>query len=376
MSLFPSRNRRLLKAKRQRQSFPADSCGQRDRRDWRDWQGARGCRKLVVQRPSRTTMPTYSRLTGAPRYTIEAIKCNVSPQNEVADAIGKHPSSVSRELRRLCVCRDYGIVDAQRDADSKTNGGTRCDAALLDLAASKLREDQWSPEPISAWIKREELGDLSHEALYQHDYRDKATGGSLHLQLRHRYKAYRKRGSGRERRGRLKDQVMIDQRPAIVDERSRIGDWEMDTVIGRSGGPVLVTMVERISRYTLIALCASREASEVGAAILRSMNAHSEKVLTTTYDNGKEFALHRLLAEILGADAYFAYPNHTWERGLNENTNGLIRQHFPKGANFAKFTSVQVRKVERKLNRRPRKCLDYRTPHDIFNSLPLVALAA
>lgn len=331
-------------------------------------------------------MPTYSRLTREQRYTIEAMNRNGSPQKEIADAIGKHPSTVSRELRRLGVCWNYCFVEAQRDAQSKTNGGKRCDAALLDLAASKLREEQWSPEQISAWIKREKLGALSHETFYQHVYRDKATGGSLHLHLRHRYKAYRKRGSGRERRGRLKDQVMIDQRPAIVDERSRIGDWEpersgdsrwqMDTVIGRPGGPVLVTMVERVSRYTLIALCASREASEVGAAILRSMNAHREKVLTTTYDNGKEFALHKLLAEILEADAYFAHPYHSWERGLNENTNGLIRQYFPKGTDFAKVTPAQVKKVERKLNRRPRKCLDYRTPHDIFNSPPLVALAA
>jgi IS30 family transposase len=321
-------------------------------------------------------MPTYSRLTREQRYTIEAMNRNGSPQNEIANAIGKHPSTVSRELRRLGVCRDYCSVEAQRDAESKTNGGKRCDAALLDLAASKLREDQWSPEQISAWIKREGLGALSHETFYQHVYRDKARGGSLHLHLRHRYKAYRKRGSGRERRGRLKDQVMIDQRPVIVDERSRIGDWEMDTVIGRSGGPVLVTMVERFSRYTLIALCASREASEVGAAILRSMNPHREKVLTTTYDNGKEFALHKLLAEILEADAYFAHPYHSWERGLNENTNGLIRQYFPKGTDFAKVTSAQVKKVERKLNRRPRKCLDYRTPHDIFNTPPPVALAA
>lgn len=321
-------------------------------------------------------MPTYSRLTREQRYTIEAMNRNGSPQIEIAKAISKHPSTVSRELRRFGACRDYCFVDAQRDAESETNGGKRCDPALLALAAIKLREEQWSPEQISAWIRLEGHGALSHETLYQHIYRDKATGGSLHLHLRHRFKAYRKRGSGRERRGRLTDQVMIDQRPAIVDARARIGDWEMDTVIGRPGGPVLVTMVERVSRYTLIALSASREACEVGAAILRSMNAHRDKVLTTTYDNGKEFALHKLVAELLEADAYFAHPYHSWERGLNENTNGLIRQYFPKGADFAKVTSAQVKKVERKLNRRPRKCLDYRTPQAIFNSPPPIALAA
>src|SRR5690606_9849847 len=150
------------------------------------------------------------------------------------------------------------------------------------------REEQWSPEQISGWMAREGHGSVSHETIYQHVYRDKAAGGDLHTSLRHRCKSYRKRGSERERRGQLKDQTMIDARPAVVEERSRIGDWEMDTVIGRPGGPVLVTMVERVSRYTLIALAASREAVEVGAAILEAMGRHRDQVLTMTYDNGKE----------------------------------------------------------------------------------------
>jgi len=321
-------------------------------------------------------MPTYSRLTREERYTIDAMNRNGSQQKEIAAVIGKHPSTVCRELRRLGMDRDYCFLDAQRDADRRMNGGKCSDSKLLALAVSKLREEQWSPEQISAWMKREGHGELSHETIYRHVYRDKAAGGDLHLHLRHRCKSYRKRGAERERRGRLKDQVMIDQRPAIVGERSRIGDWEMDTVIGRPGGPVLVTMVERVSRYTLIAISASRDATEVGAAILSAMGEHRGKVLTQTYDNGKEFALHKLLAEILGAEAYFAHPYHSWERGLNENTNGLIRQYFPKGTDFAKVTAGQVKEVEMKLNRRPRKCLDYRTPHDIFNSPPPVALAA
>lgn len=119
---------------------------------------------------------------------------------------------------------------------------------------------------------------------------------------------------------------MIDQRPAIIDERSRIGDWEMDTVIGRPGGPVLATLVERVGRYPLIAISASRDATEVGAAILPAMGEHRGKVPTKTYDNGKEFALHKLMPEILEAEACFAHPCRSWERGLNENTNGLIRQ--------------------------------------------------
>jgi IS30 family transposase len=169
---------------------------------------------------------------------------------------------------------------------------------------------------------------------------------------------------------------MIDQRPSVVDERSRLGDWEMDTVIGRPGGSVLVTMVERVSRYTLIALAASKEAIAVGGAILRAMHPHREKVLTMTYDNGKEFAHHVLLADLLDADAYFAHLYHSWERGLNENTNGLIRQYFPKRSCFAELTDEEVALVQNKLNSRPRKCLDYATPNDIFTAPPPIALAA
>lgn len=321
-------------------------------------------------------MPTYSRLTREQRYTIEAMNRNGSDQKEIAEAIGKHPSTVSRELRRLGGASSYRFAVADRHAVGLKGGGKRVDAGLLVVAEAKLREEQWSPEQISAWMSKEGYASLSHETIYQHIYRDKALGGDLHTHLRHRCKSYRKRGSERERRGRLKDQVMIDERPDIVEQRTRIGDWEMDTVIGRPGGPVLVTMVERVSRYTLIRLAASKEAVAVGGAILSAMGCVREKVFTKTYDNGKEFALHKLLAGILGADAYFAHPYHSWERGLNENTNGLIRQYFPKGADFSKITAGQVAEVEMKLNRRPRKCLDYHTPNDIFNPPPPIALAA
>jgi hypothetical protein len=145
--------------------------------------------------------------------------------------------------------------------------------------------------PFSDWLAKHSLRQVSHESIYQHIYRDKQAGGTLHSHFPPRCKSYRKRGSGNERRGRLKDQVMIDQRPSVVDERSRLGDWEMDTVIGRPGGSVLVTMVERVSRYTLIALAASKEAIAVGGAILRAMHPHREKVLTMTYDNGKELLI-------------------------------------------------------------------------------------
>ena len=150
----------------------------------------------------------------------------------------------------------------------------------------------------------------------------------------------------------------------------------MDTVIGRPGGKVLVTMVERKSRYTLIGLAENKQAQEVTLSLLEALAGQREKVETMTFDNGKEFAMHELLADLLDAKAYFAHPYRSWERGLNENTNGLIRQYFPKGSSFDELTMEDVKRVENLLNTRPRKCIDYATPNDIFTAPPPIALAA
>lgn len=322
-------------------------------------------------------MPAYTRLTRQQRYTIEAMMRNRSPQKEIAATIGVSASTVSRELRREGMTREsYCYVAAQRHAESQEWHGFQIAPELWEQVETKLREEQWSPQQISATFAKTDVGQVSHETIYQHIYRDKKAGGELHRHLRHRCKSYRQRGSGRERRGRIKNQVMIDERPPIVEERSRIGDWEMDTVIGRPGGKVLVTMVERKSRYTLIGLAENKEAKEVTLRLLGALAGQREKVKTMTFDNGKEFALHELLAELLDAKAYFAHPYHSWERGLNENTNGLIRQYFPKGSSFDDLTDDDVSRVERLLNTRPRKCLAYQTPDDIFNPPPPVALAA
>jgi len=311
-------------------------------------------------------MPKYRRLTQEQRYTIESMISNGHHQKEIAQTIGVNASTVSRELRRDGMKKEsYCYHRAQQHAQSQPWNGYQVDPQLLKEVEQKLRVEQWSPEQISARFARDCIGSISHETIYRHLYQDKKQGGDLYLHLRHCAKKYRKRGSSREKRGRIKDQVMIDERPDVVEERSRIGDWEMDTVIGRPGGSVIVTMVERKTRYTLMALASNKEASEVGAAIFTAMRAHRDRVLTTTYDNGKEFAQHQLIAELLEAEAYFAHPYHSWERGLNENTNGLIRQYFKKGSSFDDVTPEELQMVEDKLNSRPRKCLDFQTPNEI-----------
>jgi transposase, IS30 family len=322
-------------------------------------------------------MTAYTRLTCQQRYTIEAMIRNRHSQKEIAAAIGFSTSTVSRELRRSGMNREnYCHLTAQQHAQSHDWKGHQIAPELLQKVETKLREEQWSPQQISAVFAKSDIGKVSHETIYQHIYRNLKAGGDLHKHLRHRCKSYRKRGLGRERRGRIKNQVMIDERPPIVEERSRVGDWELDTIIGRPGGKVLVTIVERKSRYTLIGLSESKEAEEVTLKILEALAEHRQKVETMTFDNGKEFAMHEHLAEILDAKTYFAHPYHSWERGLNENTNGLIRQYFPKGTSFDKLTNEAVKRVETLLNNRPRKCLDYQTPNDIFHPPPPIALAA
>lgn len=320
----------------------------------------------------------YKRLTQEQRYTFERLHRKNLSQKLIAEYIDVHPSTVSRELKRVTKSQtSYCSTTAQDQAlRLKSRPSKSISPQLLSKLEEKLTQEQWSPEQISCYFKKHSIGSISHETIYQHIYRDKSQGGSLHTHLRHRCKSYRKRSLGRERRGSLKNQVMIDQRPKIVDQRSRIGDWEMDTVIGHIGGAVLVTMVERLSRYTCIGLAKSREALAVSTSIVENLKPLTKKVKTLTFDNGKEFAMHEVLADLLSAKSYFAHPYHSWERGLNENTNGLIRQYFPKGTDLSKVSLSKVKKVEALLNSRPRKCLGYATPHDIFHSSTPIALAA
>ncbi|MFT7562071.1 MAG: IS30 family transposase [Flavobacteriales bacterium] len=235
-----------------------------------------------------------------------------------------------------------------------------------------MREDL-SPNQIYGWLKKKSFQSVSSEWIYQYILIDKKSGGDLHSHLR----CQKKRYGSPDRRGQLKNRVSIDDRPAIVDERKRIGDWEMDLIIGRIGGAVLMTAVERKTRFTVIVLSSDKTAELVRQAILKGLTPLAAQVETMTYDNGKEFAQHEMISEALNASSYFAHPYHSWERGLNENTNGLIRQYAPKGSSFDDMTHADVQKIMDKLNDRPRKCLDFDTPNQVlFGIEPPIALAS
>lgn len=236
--------------------------------------------------------------------------------------------------------------------------------------------EDWSPEQISLWLAQEEKIQVSHEWIYLYLLQDKRKGGDLYRHLRCQ-KTRRKRYGSHDRRGQITNRISIEKRPAIVDERARIGDWELDTIIGKGHQQAIVSLAERKSRLALIAKVPSKEAEGVKEAVIGLLSRLSKHVHTITSDNGKEFARHEAMAKALNADFYFAHPYASWERGLNENTNGLIRQYFPKDSDFSSITDQDLQRVMDKLNNRPRKCLGMKTPNQVFFDInPPVALAS
>jgi IS30 family transposase len=232
------------------------------------------------------------------------------------------------------------------------------------LLSKQIRED-WSPEQISGRLLLEYGRTISHETIYRYIYSDRAAGGDLHRHLRCQ-KKHRKRYGCRDRRGRIPNQRSIDERPCEVDNRSRLGDWEGDTVIGRRHQGALVTVVERKSLFTVIGAVPSKTSAAVTDAIVQGLRPHADKVLTLTCDNGREFAGHEEVAAALDVDVFFAHPYSSWERGTNENTNGLVRQYFPRNRNLREVTREEVESAAARLNNRPRKKLGYRTPREVF----------
>jgi len=321
-------------------------------------------------------MKSYKQLTEEIRYQISAHLKAGFTQTEISLFVGVHKSTISREIRRNSGLRGYRPKQAQIKslARRQLKSRSRIDPDTWALVELMLRED-WSPEQVSERLIDSGLESVSPEWIYQHIINDKTQGGSLHTHLRCQKKR-RKRYGVYSRRGQIPHQVSIDERPSIVDTRCRFGDWELDTVIGGNHKQALVTIVERKSRLTLIAKVMRKTADNVTAAIIRLLKPVSDWVYTLTADNGREFAGHIKVAKKLQADFYFAHPFSSWERGLNENTNGLIRQYFPKKHDFTTITHQQVNYVMEKLNNRPRKCLGFKTPNEIFYGIkPPVALA-
>jgi IS30 family transposase len=291
-------------------------------------------------------------------------------QIEIALAIEKDKSVVSRELKRNCDKRSgiYNNDLAQRKYDQRQKDKPKhikFTSELESFFESLLNKD-YSPEQISGRAKLEGIACVSHERLYQHIWQDKKQGGKLHLHLRRKGRKYRKRGAAIDTRGIIKDRVDISLRPDIVDQKQRFGDLEIDTVIGKNHKGALLTINDRVSSMVWIAKLNGKNAAELALKVIEIMNPYKDLIHTITGDNGKEFADHKTICQGLGISFYFAKPYHSWERGANENTNGLIRQYFTKGSSFENIKDKDVAKVQDILNNRPRKKLNFLTPNEYF----------
>jgi len=292
-------------------------------------------------------------------------------QLEIAQILGRHRSTISREIDRNSGLKGYRPKQAQEFAMQRAEGSRnapRVPKSTLQVAAYFLRED-WSPEQVASVVP------VSHETLYQYVYADKAQGGDLWRSLRCQKKKRKRYASGRDRRGQIPNRRSIHERPAEVETRQRVGHWEGDTIIGAGHQGAIVSMIERKSGLAVLAKVAHKTAAAVSHAIIDRLKPYAGRVTTLTYDNGKEFADHARIDAELGSTGYFADPFSSWQRGTNENTNGLVRQYIPKKRLLSTVTDEELKMIEDKLNFRPRKRLGFRTPHQVFHeSLNRVAL--
>lgn len=315
-------------------------------------------------------MQQVKRLTLQERYTIAILLGEGYTKSGIARRLNRARTTIAREIERNSF---KGVYDADKahllatERQKSSHIAVTFTSEVRDLVEDYVRQD-WSPEQVSNYLKMEYSVSVSVERIYQHIKSDRFEGGDLYTHLRRGYKKYRKKYGKTDYRGQIKERVSIDERPAIVDEKSRIGDWEVDTVIGKNHKGAFVTAVERVSKLMLVGKVDTKEAKVVGDKLVELLRPYKKDVHTITGDNGKEFADHIRISQELQCDFYFAHPYASWERGLNENSNGLLRQYFPKGSSFENVTEDEVNRAEKRLNGRPRKTLEYQKPCDVFLS--------
>jgi IS30 family transposase len=320
----------------------------------------------------------YQQLTTEERYQIYSLKKAGLSQTKIAAFLSRHPATISRELNRNKGGRGYRPKQAQQLSDTRRRGAgknRKMTTAIVNKIVCLIRQEL-SPEQAAEYLRREQIVCLHHETIYRLIYADKLSGGTLYQHLRVLKKSYRKRYGSYDSRGKIKNRVCIEARPGIVDRLSRIGDWEGDTIIGLGRQSALLTMVERKTLYTVIVKLDGKRAEPLATALINRMKKEKGRIKTITFDNGHEFADHERMAKKLGAKVYFAHPYSSWERGRNENTNGLIRQYFPKRTDLNKVTQEEIDFVMNRLNSRPRKTRDNKTPNELFKGLRVDLLAA
>ncbi len=316
---------------------------------------------------------SYTHLTQGERYQIYAYKKAGYSNSDIANMLGRHVSTIKRERSRNMGQKGYRPQQAHSFAQERHQMKPKA-IKMTEEMQQHIRERlalEWSPEQIQGRLLTDDDSSVCPKTIYDFIARDKANGGDLYKHMRH--KKYRQRTGKPDPRGQIRDRVGIEERPDIVDQKERIGDWEADTVIGKGHQGVLVTLSERVSKLNLIAHVPSKHAEVVTQAMIEMLTPYRNDLHTITFDNGKEFAFHRRVAKALDVKTYFARPYHSWERGLNENHNGLIRQYLPKGQPLDKVTKEQVVEIQTRLNQRPRKLLGFRTPEEVYTEMVLAA---
>jgi IS30 family transposase len=319
-------------------------------------------------------MSTYTQLTREERYQIKVLLDIGHSQTEVAQQLEVNKSTISREVRRNRGQRGYRPKQAHEMAleRRREKAQTRIGPETWALVEEKIRED-WSPEQISGRLEKEGIT-LSHEHIYQYIYADKRAGGTLWTHLRCQKKR-RKRYGKHDRRGKIPNRKSIEERPQIVEQRTRFGDWEVDLMLGKDQQGVIVTLTERKSRFTLLRSVSSKQSDLVAQAVIALLKWVTP-LESITADNGKEFAEHLEISQALSVAFYFAHPYASWERGTNENTNGLIRQYLPKNRTLKNVSFQEETRIMDRINLRPRKCLAFRSPFEVFFEHPPVALTS
>ncbi len=302
------------------------------------------------------------------RYEIKAFLSQSISYRAIAKQMDKSPSAISREIVRGGGKTQYEPERAQRYYLERRQRLPYKFDPLMQEAITQALEQQHSPEQIAERRRKNGQPTVSHERIYQFVYQNKLDGGELYQHLRWQQKQRKKRSAAKDKRGCIPNRRMIDERPFIVETKERFGDFEGDTVIGKHHRGALVVLTERKAKLTLIKKVDNRTAESVTNAIVELLVTSPIQPHTLTVDNGKEFANHEQIAKNAVLDVFFAHPYHSWERGLNENTNGLIRQYFPKSTDFALVADDVVAAVQLRLNTRPRKTLNFESPVEVFTN--------
>lgn len=310
----------------------------------------------------------YKQLTSEQRYTISVLLSKGLKKKEIAEAIGVSNSTITRELQRNSSKRGaykWEIAQKQAEKRSKRTPGNRAiSKAIWSSAKHYLVDEQWSPEQISGYLAKDGIK-ISHETIYAWIREDKRNRGTLYKHLRHRLKHRKKYvGAGRSC---IINRKSIHERPAEADGK-RVGDLEMDTIVGPNNQQAIVTLIDRNTNMLFMKkLKYGKDAKNLALTVIEMLKPIKKKLKTITTDNGKEFSAHEIISEALGVDVFFTDPYSSWQKGAIENANGLIRQYIPKKVSFNDYDDKDIKDIEEKINRRPRKKLGFETPIERFS---------